>query len=167
MGLLVHKEYDIAFSIIEKALLERRKTNSRDIVISGHPGILHYSDKCSYTNPGKTCFLFYLLLRSLSSGWPTALQIRSTYYLFEGTGALVDSNNDVTTPCKTFLWSCKARTTYVVQTTSPNVDRWKSWRKHSNANLYSMDCLPVIQCSISPSKTSRAITKNGVLLRIA
>ncbi|KAI0297780.1 hypothetical protein B0F90DRAFT_868504 [Multifurca ochricompacta] len=142
--LLIRKEYDIAFDMIEEASLKRREISSGGIIVSGHPGI------------GKTCFLFYLLLRSLCSGRPTALQVRSTYYLLfedtgvklynhksgsppDGTWALVDSNEEVTIPCKTFLRSCQTGTTYVVQTTSPKVDRWKSWRKHRNADLYFMD----------------------------
>ncbi|KAI0287590.1 hypothetical protein B0F90DRAFT_1218040 [Multifurca ochricompacta] len=110
---------------------------------------------------GKTCFLFYLLLRRLSSGLPTAFQIHLThtyYVLFNDSGveicssesstlpdgmlALSDSNAKVEKPCDGFLdASDKLETkTFIVQTTFPKEDRWKDWEKYHDGFLYVMEC---------------------------
>ncbi|KAI0296293.1 hypothetical protein B0F90DRAFT_1109562 [Multifurca ochricompacta] len=145
MVLLVRQEYDKAFDVIEETLLNCGTSHLGGIIITGQPGI------------GKTCFLFYLLLRRLSSGQPTAFQIRPTYYLLfknsgvevhgpefstlpDGTLALVNSNEKVEKPCDGFLYASDKGTTFVVQTTPPKANRWKDWEKYHDGFLYVMEC---------------------------
>ncbi|EIM82488.1 uncharacterized protein STEHIDRAFT_171389 [Stereum hirsutum FP-91666 SS1] len=102
---------------------------SAGFVVTGHPGI------------GKTTFLLYLLLHRLQNRCPTAIQLDPNFYfIFDTFGAklnhieerdprlercwaLADSNALVEQPCPSFQILAKC----VVQTSSPNSKRWKSW----------------------------------------
>ncbi|KZV67984.1 hypothetical protein PENSPDRAFT_687664 [Peniophora sp. CONT] len=148
LGLVIDPEDDVLVVRAEYINLVARLTTGdlqkfSRFVFTGHPGI------------GKTMFLIYVLLRRLENRKPTAFQLSpSQYVIFDEQGAVVvtqnmqsdrtrlngcwalaDSNNVISEPCQDFLTS-KAR---VIQTTSPNPERWASWKKHAGAVLIIMD----------------------------
>jgi hypothetical protein len=136
------------------------------VVVTGQPGIgMHLSltvvsfadDNHPTPNLGKTCFLYYLLLRLLSVGQPVALQVADIIVLFQRTGvqlsdntsrtgqlpdgtwALTDSHTGFDKPCTAFL----TKDVWVVQTTSPSPARWQSWLKERKAIVHWMDVVPL------------------------
>ncbi|KAI0293027.1 hypothetical protein B0F90DRAFT_189955 [Multifurca ochricompacta] len=113
-------------------------------------------------NAGKTCFLLYLLFHRLSKGLPTAFQILpDSFVLFtdsgaevfahrfgelpDGTWALADSNAKNPLPCNSFLDACGPRDAFIVQTSSPDEKRYKTWKKEYNAYGYVMDSFPLTE----------------------
>ena len=117
---------------------------------------------CSYIrshlqSAGKSCFLFYILLRRLCEGLPTALQVFHDKILVfthrggmvypiadfredmlpHGTFALADSGPTISTPCPTFT---ETRRTFVIQATSPQLVRWKPWLSSKEGKEFWMDC---------------------------
>jgi hypothetical protein len=100
--------------------------------------------------------LYFLLFRLLNERQPVAFQVNSEFILFQSTGiqlfditslygqsippgtwALSDSHTHFERPCSAFL---TARTTaWIVQTTSPEEERWKSWHNECFAEMYWMD----------------------------
>ena len=117
-------------------------------------------DDTELTNiQGKTIFLFYVLLRRLSAGLPTAFHVfRKTFFLFTETGAsqhdvdyvfelppgtwaLTNSGEVIEQPCPAFLCA-PLRRAWIIQATSPKRSRWHEWCKQLKASLYVMDCFP-------------------------
>ncbi|TPX35706.1 hypothetical protein SmJEL517_g01884 [Synchytrium microbalum] len=143
--LLVNEAYtrlhDFLKSISAEGTVKEAMT-SRAII--GNPGI------------GKSLFLLYELIERLLVGAPTALQNhRSFYYYFSESGvakrlsteycpsrsasptwALVDSNQEVDSPCGGFLDN---KLVLVLQATSPKVKRYKEWTKQARALYYYMN----------------------------
>ncbi|KAI0299672.1 hypothetical protein B0F90DRAFT_1727700, partial [Multifurca ochricompacta] len=120
------------------------------IIITGDPGL------------GKTCFLLYLLFYHLSKGLSTALQILpDSFVLFTDSGAevyahtfgrlpdetwaLADSNVENPLSCHSFLRACRKHYAFIVQTSYPDVRRYKTWKKEYNAYGYVMDCFPLTE----------------------
>jgi len=106
---------------------------------------------------GKTFFLYFALVERLLDALPTALQLgRDDIFLFQSDGvrllpaaanialleflhtitpriwALVDSNATLNIPAEMFI--SHTSPFYVVQATSPKLDRWKEWKKQRKAN---------------------------------
>ena len=109
-------------------------------------------------NLGKTCFLFYLLLRLLSEEKSVAFQANSVFVLFQSTGvslydntsltgpliphgswALSDSRVRFELPCDAFLTASRGRNAWIVQTASPSERRWSLWLKEHKGDIYWMD----------------------------
>ncbi len=165
--LLVREEYEVAYNYLR---LCEGNPDSRGggMVVTGQPGIgLHLppttvsfaNNRYLISNPGKTCFLYYLLFRLLGVRKTVALQVRDNFVLFQGTGvhleydmgsagghgipsgawALTDSHSGFKEPCPPFLTAQRANGAWVVQTTSPSKDKWATWRKEYTADLYWMD----------------------------
>ncbi|KAH9024592.1 hypothetical protein EDB84DRAFT_1506460, partial [Lactarius hengduanensis] len=125
-GLLLRPEYDITFRALCQDSETAKARQCGGVVVTGQPGI------------GKTCFLYYILLRRLSEGRPVALEQpkffilfheggvyryslnADTRYLPDGTWALSDSNDEAPQPCTTFRSASKLRTAWLIQTTSPS-----------------------------------------------
>ena len=109
---------------------------------------------------GKTIFLFYVLLRRLSEGLPTAFQVfGDRFFLFTETGAsehnvvdtsalilppgtwaLANSSELVGQPCNAFL--AAHNMVWIIQATSPKRSMWYEWKKQRYARLYVMDWFP-------------------------
>ncbi|KAH9000596.1 hypothetical protein EDB86DRAFT_3135210 [Lactarius hatsudake] len=134
--LLFRQEYITAFNFLGLGLSTRRENS---VVVTGHPGIV------------KTSFLYYVLLRRLSSKSPTAFQLPDGCILFDEGGpqefsrfpkhtvALADSTTTgMEPPCVAFQDAAKAYVR-VIQTTSPALDNSKGWYKEVSANQYVMD----------------------------
>ena len=115
-------------------------------------------------NPGKSCFLYYLLFHLLSMGKSVAFQVGDKFLLFQDTGvrlcditfsngqiipdgtwALADSHRHFDEPCDAFLNACKSGRAWVVQTTPPLEDKWRSWQKEYGADMYWMDVVTLDQ----------------------
>lgn len=130
------------------------------VIVTGHPGTGAYLITsclypCSSCLSGKTMFLLYLLLWRMQRALPTVIQ-RSTSdcILFDESGfavlkhtylddhaarlqncwALTDSHNAMVEPNMELLLYAQR----VIHTTSPNPERWTSWRKHFGAVLVIM-----------------------------
>src|SRR6266702_570131 len=107
--------------------------------------------------PGKSCFLYYLLLRLLSQKLPVVLLLSRHFLVFcddgvdihpldmanpdvfpRGTWALSDSNEEVGSPCSAFIDAAKQEIAWIVQTTSPMEERWKEWKKECSADMFVM-----------------------------
>ncbi|KAH9048862.1 hypothetical protein EDB84DRAFT_1574436 [Lactarius hengduanensis] len=144
--LLVRNEYKVAYPT-----LRSYKTNPRSggVVVTGQPGI------------GKTCFLYYLLLRLLSARETVAFQVNDNFILFQdsgvrifgttsiyarriptGTWLLTDSCARFEMPCSAFL-STPTSDAWIVQTTSPDRGSWAKWHKERTAHMYWMDVFPL------------------------
>ncbi|KAH9077736.1 hypothetical protein EDB83DRAFT_1509422 [Lactarius deliciosus] len=134
--LLFRQEYITAFNFLGLGPSTRRENS---VVVTGHPGI------------GKTSFLYYVLLRRLSSKSPTAFQLPDGCILFDEDGpqefsrfpkhtvALADSTaTGMEPPCVAFQDAAKVYVR-VIQTTSPALDNSKGWYKEVSANQYVMD----------------------------
>ncbi len=79
------------------------------------------------TGPGKSFFLYYVLLRRLSGKSPTAFQLSDRVIFFDedgplefsgipdGTLALADSTPNNKVPCQAFLSAAKAQVARVIQ----------------------------------------------------
>ncbi|KAI0290088.1 hypothetical protein B0F90DRAFT_667656 [Multifurca ochricompacta] len=149
-ALLFRDEYRLALNDIEEWSKTRREHDNGGVVIIGHPGL------------GKTCFLLYLLFHRLSKGLRTAFQILpDSFVLFtdsgaevfahrfgelpDGTWALADSNAKNPLPCNSFLDACGPRDAFIVQTSSPDEKRYKTWKKEYNAYGYVMDCFSLTE----------------------
>jgi hypothetical protein len=103
-------------------------------------------------NPGKSCFLYYLLLHKLSEETPVALEIPGCVLLFQDTG--VESNpedlprgtwaltNTIERPCPTFLAASRMRLAWIVQA-SPLQDKRQGWRHRRNADVFIMDSFSI------------------------
>jgi len=103
------------------------------------------------TGPGKSFFLYYVLLRRLSGKSPTAFQLSDRVIFFDedgplefsgipdGTLALADSTPNNKVPCQAFLSAAKAQVARVIQATSSAPENWKAWDKDLKANMYIMD----------------------------
>ncbi|KAI0294309.1 hypothetical protein B0F90DRAFT_1821336 [Multifurca ochricompacta] len=48
-------------------------------------------------------------------------------------------------PCHSFLHACNSNDAFVVQTSYPDVRRYKTWRKEYNTYTYVMDCFPLTE----------------------
>ena len=109
-------------------------------------------------NQGKSCFLFYILLRRLSERRPTALELDDIFVLFDDSGvkvrdsgpaghfalergvwALTDSSATRTQPCVAFYRSGLKNAAWVVQATSPAREHWHQWQKELEAGHFVMD----------------------------
>ena len=100
--------------------------------------------------PGKSLFLYYVLLRRLESGLPTAFQLtEEEFILFDNEGfrvlssrikfppdtlGLVDSNAVIESPAPAF----QSGTIRIIQATSPKARQWKPWAKEYNAGFVVM-----------------------------
>ncbi|KAI9441165.1 hypothetical protein BJY52DRAFT_502931 [Lactarius psammicola] len=143
-GLLVRPEYDVALGMLDEGFKTAKDWNRGGVVVTGQPGI------------GKSCFLYYLLLRSLSAMRPVALELPRQIIIFqdngvyslpltadpnrfpEGTWALSDSNVITKRPCNAFLEAAGCQRAWIIQTTSPLEVRWKEWSKEHNADVFVM-----------------------------
>ncbi|KAI9433100.1 hypothetical protein BJY52DRAFT_842799 [Lactarius psammicola] len=143
-GLLVRPEYDVALGMLDEDFKTAKDWNRGGVVVTGQPGI------------GKSCFLYYLLLRSLSAMRPVALELPRQIIIFqdngvyslpltadpnrfpEGTWALSDSNVITKRPCNAFLEAAGCQRAWIIQTTSPLEVRWKEWSKEHNADVFVM-----------------------------
>ncbi|KAH9048206.1 hypothetical protein EDB87DRAFT_1827524 [Lactarius vividus] len=97
-------------------------------------------------SPGKTSFLYYVLLRRLSSKSPTALQLPDGCILFDEGGpqefsrspkhtvALADSVTASRELRVAFQDAAKAHVARVIQTMSPAPKNWSRWHKDVSAN---------------------------------
>ncbi|KAI0742047.1 hypothetical protein C8Q80DRAFT_173093 [Daedaleopsis nitida] len=157
-------------------LTEQEKTaNTRcSAAVLGQPGI------------GKTTFLLYLLLYRLERKLPTAAQFNAEHYIiFDDEGArvhnlneedphlkncwaLADSNVAVTHPCANF----RTDAWFVIQATSPKLERWKEWLKQKEGQKVIMD-LPTTmeivaianECGYTPSLAYSYVGKWGPSIR--
>jgi hypothetical protein len=164
--LLVRDEYKLAYNDL-CSYNKRLKGRRGGVVVTGQPGIgMHFSltvvsfanNHHPTPNVGKTCFLYYILLRLLSEKQPVAIQLGNTFILFQPTGVLLSDDTDLSgfaipcgtwtlsdsqtgfeKPCPAFLAACKAGNAWIVQTTSPSRTKWSSWHKERKAVKYWMD----------------------------
>ena len=163
--LLIRHEYLSAFNDLTS--ISSNADGSGGVVVTGQPGIGATSLLFTITlthisielNQGKSCFIFYVLLRRLCDGLPTALeQLGNVFLLFDDTGvqvydagpaghfalekgvwALTDSSATDQQPCRAFYRSGQINAAWVVQATSPARGRWYEWQKELNAHYYVMD----------------------------
>ncbi|KAF8260034.1 hypothetical protein EI94DRAFT_1749735 [Lactarius quietus] len=147
--LLVREEYEVTYRYLQSCADEvdpRRRRSG--MIVTGHPGI------------GKSCFLYYLLFRLLSMRKNVAFQVDDQFLFFEDTGVqicniasstghaipdgtwtLTDSHTGFEKPCGAFLTACGSRRTWLVQTTAPSEDNWRTWKKEYRADIYWMDVI--------------------------
>ena len=107
---------------------------------------------------GKTCFLYYVLLRLLCEQQPVALQVDKRFILFQdtdvslgycdnvtplphGTWCLSDFRPHFELPCVAFLGATVSVDAFVVQTTSPPKSRWSEWHKEYGALVHWMEVI--------------------------
>jgi hypothetical protein len=176
-ALLVRKDYEIAYGDLEN--YSATSTRSGGVVVTGQPGI---GAVCTSRRPrtpsliitalhniGKTCFLYYVLLRLLCEEKTVAFQANNHFLLFQNTGvqisldssglddageniphrtwALTDSHPEYVHPCKAFLTASRRGRAWIVQTTSPSSKRWSEWHKYRSAYIYWMDVFPLDELS--------------------
>lgn len=133
------------------------------IIVTGQPGIgalssLIIDRPFLNANPGKTCFLYYLLFRRLSEQKPVALQRNEHIFVFQDHGVdryptnaqshfLPNGTWALLTPTKKphnlvlpfwLLLRPQGLRAWIVQTTSPLEDRWKTWEKYRTADMFVM-----------------------------
>jgi hypothetical protein len=122
----------------------------------------HVSLVVSFANAapdlGKTCFLYYVLLRLLCEQQPVALQVNKRFILFQDTGVslgdydyeaslphgtwcLSNSRPHFEQPCVAFLSATVSLDSYVVQTTSPSNSRWSEWHEEYGALVHWMEVI--------------------------
>ncbi|KAH9959007.1 hypothetical protein BC827DRAFT_1269212 [Russula dissimulans] len=135
--LLIREEYKTAIS-----LLQEPSTGTGGVAITGQPGI------------GKTCFIYYLLLRRLSERRPTALQLphKALVVVFQEGGCTVlpETGDDQhsfadgtwalsgdAAPCDTFLGASVHRRIWIVHATSPAASQY-AWIKKHRGFIYVM-----------------------------
>ncbi|KAH9169343.1 hypothetical protein EDB89DRAFT_1478125 [Lactarius sanguifluus] len=144
-ALLIRKEYKVVHDDLR---LYERDLSRRGggVVVTGQPGI------------GKSCFLYYLLLRLLGTRTPVAFQVERKFVLFQETGvqmcgyeadngriipsrawALADSHPGFDQPCEAFFTARRVKGAWIVQTTLPPMRKWTSWHKEYTAIPYWMD----------------------------
>ncbi len=102
---------------------------------------------------GKTCFLYYLLLKLLNLKKTVAFHVNDQFILLfqdtgvhlhntsfgslpKGTWALTDSRLEL---CGAFLFGLYSGTAWIVQTTSPSEAKWRRWQKVHTSPVYYMD----------------------------
>ncbi|KAH8995601.1 hypothetical protein EDB92DRAFT_2084426 [Lactarius akahatsu] len=151
--LLLRPEYDITFNTFNEDHRTAKRRECGGVVATGQPGI------------GKTCFLYYALLRRLSEMKPVALERPGFFILFheggvyrysntdpdslpERTWALSDSNENAPQPCSAFGTVSKRRTAWVIQTTSPAEKRWKNWKKYCTADMFVMNPISIEEVTV-------------------
>ncbi|KAI0299665.1 hypothetical protein B0F90DRAFT_601243 [Multifurca ochricompacta] len=61
------------------------------------------------------------------------------------TWALANSNAKNPLPCYSFLRACKLTNAFIVQTSYPDKRMYKTWSKEYTADVYAMDCFPLIE----------------------
>ena len=157
--LLIRHEY---ISALEE-LTSRSSDQARGdgVYVTGHPGIgmawSLYATVFSHhhPDPGKSCFLFYVLLVRLSGGQPTALQTsENTFVVFKVTGAEVRDvsargpdvippgawalSHSTSTPRDTFL-GASGLGSWIVQATPPLNLRWHEWDEQCSMTKYVLD----------------------------
>ena len=158
--LLVREVYHVLYQDIRSY-----EKSGSGVALTGQPGIgkcfLPHNITTQLLNPGKTCFLYYLLLRLLQEQRTVAFQVRDKFILFQPTGvqiydvnsdfgyfipegawALTDSCTGSTIPCSAFLVACKAGRACIVQTTPPSRDMWR-WCEKRSAHVCWMDVFPL------------------------
>jgi hypothetical protein len=160
-ALLVRDEYEVVYEDL-CSYKDKARLRGGGVVVTGQPGIgmLLLPTLASIThnlhptpNPGKTCFLYYLLFRLLSKKKTVAFQLDDVFVLFQDTGvslsdntsalekipggtwALTDSRANPERPYPAFLTG----DAWVVQTTSPSPGKWQSRNKELKAVTYWMD----------------------------
>lgn len=145
--LLIRAEYYVALGGFNPQAAISRMCGG--VVVTGQPGI------------GKSCFLYYVLLRLLSRESPVAIQVPGYFLIFSfngveihtldhtdynvfpaGTCVLSDSNEEVKAPCSAFLGAAKQGRAWIVQATSPLEERWREWKKQRSADIFVMDHPP-------------------------
>ena len=108
-------------------------------------------------SPGKTLFLFYVLIMRLSAGEPVAIETtRSCYYLFTARGVelstssflsitdhsriwfLSNSSDIFHTPSLAFLTAPQSKA-FLLHCSPPKRSNWKCWMKERAAGLRIMD----------------------------
>ncbi|KAH8982890.1 hypothetical protein EDB92DRAFT_1952036 [Lactarius akahatsu] len=116
-GLLFRPEYDIALESLDE---DQNSAEGRcgGIVVTGQLGI------------GKTCFLYYLLFCKLSKKTPVALQLSNHILVFRDDGVL-------RYPLAADPYQFPEA--WIVQTSPPLEERWKTWSKYHNADIFVMD----------------------------
>jgi len=167
--LLVCKEYKYAY---DKLWSWERDPVSRGsgVVILGQPEIGRYlspttvsfTNICHSTpNPGKSCFLYYLLFHLLNEKKTVAFQVGEVFILFQDTGiqrcgttstdrliipsgtwALTDSCTGFEKPCNAFL-NAPLGHAWIVQTTSPSENKYAQWQQEQNAKTFWMQVFPL------------------------
>ncbi|KAH9172974.1 hypothetical protein EDB89DRAFT_1905677 [Lactarius sanguifluus] len=152
-GLLLRPEYDIALRTICKDQKTAKARQCGGVVVTGQPGI------------GKTCFLYYVLLRRLSEMEPVALERPDFFILFhdggvyrypkadpnflpKSTWALTDSTGQTPEPCSAFQTVSKRREAWLIQTTSPEETRWRDWHKYCTADKFLMNPTSIEEITI-------------------
>ena len=158
-SMIIREEYPRILKHIE----DLRDRAERGVVVTGQPGIgEEFITRGEYDLTlialGKSTFLFYVLISRILLAQKTAFQWSSSRTFFfndrhdvrtftqmdriDPVGhpemwALSDSNADVVTPRAEFT---DARSQFfVVQATSPQPTRWKTWSKQLGANLAVMN----------------------------
>ncbi|KAH9026490.1 hypothetical protein EDB85DRAFT_1979187 [Lactarius pseudohatsudake] len=153
-GLLVRPEFDIALRMLNEDHGTAKKRKCGGVVVTGQPGI------------GKTCFLYYALLRRLSEMKPVALERPGFFILFHdggvyrysldadpeylpaGTWALSDGNDEPYRPCSAFQTVSERRTAWLIQTTSQVEARWRRWRKYCDADMFVMNHISIEEMTV-------------------
>ncbi|KAH9072364.1 hypothetical protein EDB83DRAFT_2289207 [Lactarius deliciosus] len=152
-GLLLRPEYDIAFRTICEDHKTAKARQCGGVVVTGQPGI------------GKTCFLYYVLLRRLSEMEPVALERPGFFILFhdggvyrypkadsdflpKSTWALTDSTGQTPEPCSAFQTASKLREAWLIQTTSPAETRWRDWHKYCTVDKFVMNPITIEEITI-------------------
>jgi hypothetical protein len=160
-GLLIREEYGEALNAVIELRQMAIKDKSRGAIVMGQPGIgalfLPTIEYVLNASPGKSIFLYYLLLYFLSKATPVAFEVGDYFLVFqandvsihplyahgdclpEGSWALSDSTPTNMLPCNAFLDAASMRRTWVVQATSPLFERWKAWKKEYRAISFVMD----------------------------
>jgi hypothetical protein len=166
--LLFQEEYLTAYDVLNSW----KGPNVSGAVVTGYPGIgtscmAHkiLIQLCGSLVSGKKYFMIFVLLQHLSEGLPTAIQdTDNTFVLFTDQGptehsgdklfdfpdhtwALTDSNSGTVIPCYAFCNSLPG--TFVVQTTSPLVSRYKEWwKQRGKVKLYVMECVTLKELKV-------------------
>ncbi|KAH9000114.1 hypothetical protein EDB92DRAFT_2100302 [Lactarius akahatsu] len=152
-GLLLRSEYDITYRTICKDSETAKARQRGGVVVTGQLGI------------GKTCFLYYILLRRLSEMEPVALERPEFFILFhdggvyrypkadpdflpKSTWALTDSTGQTPEPCSAFQTVSKRLEAWIIQTTSPAVTRWRDWHKYCKADMFVMNPISIKEITI-------------------
>jgi hypothetical protein len=161
--LLQSHEYISAFDHLTSMSLNE---TTGGVIVTGQPGIGANTSLLMFTllitsielNQGKSCFLFYVLLRRLCECRPTALDLENVFLLFDNTGvelrgagpagsfalekrvwALTDSGAN-REPNRAFYRAGQIRNAWVVKATLPERKQWHQWHKELNMHHKVMNC---------------------------